>query len=93
MKRVNGYVSFNRGDKIKLVDDNLLDKYKGKVFEFVEVNGEDYFFRNPKTNETFHIPARYFNKFKKVDEKIITKVIKTWELNYDKNIDEDIIEE
>jgi hypothetical protein len=40
-KRVNGYVSFNKGDKIKLIDDNLLDKYKDKIFEFVEVNGED----------------------------------------------------
>ena len=80
MKRVNGYVSFNKGDKIKFVDENIVDKYKGKTVEFVRVDGEDYCFYDTKTKDIFFIPARYFNKFKKVDEKVITKIIKTWEI-------------
>ena len=90
-KRINGYVSFNKGDKIKLIDDNLLDKYKDKIFEFVEVNGEDYFFYHKESNNTFHIPARYFNKFIKVDEETVTKTISTWELDLDRDLDKDVI--
>jgi len=84
MKKVNGWVSFNKGDKIKLVDDGLLDKYKNKTFEFVEIDGEDYFLYDPEIDDTFHIPARYFNKFKKTDEEVVTKIVKTWELDYEK---------
>jgi len=92
MEKINGYVSFNKGDKIKLVDDNLLDKFKNKIFEFIEVDGEDYFFYDPSTNDSFHIPARHFNIFKKVDEELIYQTIQTWELDYDKNNTKDIIE-